>query len=135
MPRKLPPDDHVVTLVRGGLSTSQVAHQYGTSRQAVSHCLRRQGVRAPRRVDPYRDVIPWRVKVKHNNHKILGRLRRYARFRLGDQSLTNGELEQLHRWVAFLRNSRLVVDYNPEVGFFYTDRLPSEAREIIRRPQ
>lgn len=135
--RKLPPDTEVLTLVRSGLSTYQVAHHYGTSRQAVSQCLNRQGVRAPRATSPYTEFIPWRVKLVHNNHRIIRRLRKWARFRLGDTSLTNGELEHLHKWVAWLHQSRLVVDYSPEVGFFYTDRSATldDPRSIIRRPE
>jgi hypothetical protein len=130
----LPPDEEVVRLVTGeGRTLQSIADEYGASRQAVSNCLRNAGVGSPKAIQPYKDWIPWRVKVSHNNDKIVRKLRRYARLQMGE-TFRPGEVANLERWIARMRTLDVVIDYSPEVGFIYVPRRPDEPRDAIIRP-
>lgn len=133
--RKLPPDEEVIRLiVQEGRTLQSVADEYGATRQAVSNCLRNAGLGAPGAIQPYKDWIPWRVRVPHNNDKIVRKLRRYARMQMGEQ-FRPGEIANLHRWIQRMQALGVVIDYHPEVGFMYVPRRNDEARdEIVRRP-
>lgn len=132
--RKLPPDEEVVRLVvQDGRTLQSIADEYGASRQAVSNCLRNAGHGAPNAIQPYKDWIPWRVRVTHNNDKIVRRLRRYARMQMGEE-FRPGEQANLDRWIQRMQALGVVVDYHPEVGFMYVPRLPDEPRDSIIRP-
>jgi hypothetical protein len=133
--RKLPPDLEVIRLVfNEGRSLQSVADEFGSSRQAVSACLRSAGRQAPNSVQPYRDWIPWRVRVPHNNDKIVRKLRRYARWQMGER-FTPGEIASLNRWVDRMHRLGVVVDYHPDIGFVYVPAAPDERGELIRRPE
>lgn len=121
-------------VVQEGRTLQSVADQYGASRQAVSNCLRAAGQGAPNAIQPYKDWIPWRVRVSHNNDKIVRKLRRFARLEMGEE-FRPGEIANLRRWAERMRQLGVVVDYHPEVGFMYVPRRPDEPRdELIRRP-
>lgn len=110
-----------------------VADEYGASRQAVSNCLREAGIGAPNAIQPYKNWIPWKVRVAHNNDKIVRKLRRYARMEMGEQ-FRPGEVANLHRWIQRMRDLDVLIDYHPEVGFMYVPRRSDEARDAIVRP-
>jgi hypothetical protein len=133
--RKLPPNEEVVRLVvQDGRTLQSIADEYGASRQAVSNCLRGAGHGAPNAIQPYKDWIPWRVRVIHNNDKIVRRLRRYARMQMGEH-FRPGEEANLRKWVERMRDLGVVVDYHPDTGFVYVPRRSDEPRDqIIRRP-
>jgi hypothetical protein len=120
-------------VVREGRTLQSVADEYGASRQAVSNCLRGAGIGAPNAIQPYKDWIPWKVRVAHNNDKIVRKLRRYARMEMGEQ-FRPGEIANLHRWIGRMQALDVVIDYHPEVGFMYVPRQPHEARDAIIRP-
>jgi hypothetical protein len=118
-----------------GRTLKSVADEYGATRQAVSNCLRGAGVGAPNAVQPYKDWIPWRVRVPHNNDKIVRKLRRYARMQMGEQ-FRPGETANLNRWIERMHQLGVVIDYHPEVGFMYVPRRPDEPSDaIIRQPE
>jgi hypothetical protein len=133
--RKLPPDHEVLRLVlEEGRTLRSVADEYGATRQAVSACLHDNGAYAPNAVMPYREWIPWRVRVPHNNDKIVRRLRRYARWQMGE-TFSEKEINNLSRWISRMRQLGVVVDYDPKAGFFYSPRRPDEPRDaLIRQP-
>jgi hypothetical protein len=115
-----------------GRTLKSVADEYGATRQAVSNCLRGAGVGAPNAVQPYKD---WRVRVPHNNDKIVRKLRRYARMQMGEQ-FRPGETANLNRWIERMHQLGVVIDYHPEVGFMYVPRRPDEPNDaIIRQPE
>lgn len=134
--RKLPPDEEVVRLVvEEGRTLQSVADEYGSSRQAVSNCLRNAGHGAPNAVQPYKEWIPWRVRVIHNNDKIIRKLRRYARMQLGEE-FRPGEVANLQKWVDHMRTLNVVIDYHPDTGFMYVPRRSDEPKDaLIRQPE
>lgn len=124
--RKLPPDAVVVDLVcRHGHSTSEIAREYGASRQAVSQCLRRASVRAPGEAISYGRLIPWRVRVQHNMDKPIRMLRLWARREMG-LPLTPRYTAELDQWLAFLRDTDQVLCYDRDEGFYYDLREPED---------
>lgn len=132
--RKLPPDEEVIRLVVDeGRTLQSIADEFGASRQAVSNRLREAGVGAPKAIQPYKDWIPWRVRVAHNNDKIVRKLRRYARVQMGE-SFRPGEVANLSRWIGQMRSLGVVIDYHPEVGFMYVPRRSDEPADAIIRP-
>lgn len=129
--RKLPPHDVVAALVRDhGWSTYRIADEYGATRAAVTHCLRQLGIESPRAPASYKEYIPWRVKVAHNEGVIIRKLRLWARAQMRLE-VTPAQRQQLDQWEALMRD--YVVDYDAECGFAYVPRQPGEMG-MVRRP-
>lgn len=133
--RKLPSNDVVRWLVCDeGWSVQRVADKYGTAKSAVSACLRRMDVHSPReQTVSYKDFVPWRVRVEHNNTDLVRKLRLYGRRRMG-LSMRPDQLARLDQFLALLEETGQVVAYSPDKGFYYVPRLPQDEGGIIRRP-
>lgn len=132
--RKLPPHDVVIALVKEqGMTFQQVADAYGASTGAVYYCFKQMGETSPKAATYYLDHIPWRIKVAHNMHPLVRKLRRWARYDLGLEQ-TPGDRARTEEWMAYMRESRQVVAYSPTEGPHLVQRRPEDGDGMIRRP-
>lgn len=133
--RKLPPTERVVALVEQGLTQRQIGEMFGVSPSAVGECLRVAKVSSPRRVTYYNDHIPWKVRVAHNSHVLVRRLRLHARKDTGGD-LRPDQLALLDQWMTYMRHHDAVVVYEPdtEQGFFLDHRQPGDLRYVRPHP-
>jgi len=104
------------------------------TRDTVSKKLKALGY-APRQ-GSRRDLIPWTdIQHEHLNSRYLNMLRAMSRSREDEYILT--ETDQ--KWIDLLedllhgRGAEMVIGYNREIGWYLTDRLPTD-EDIIRRP-
>lgn len=139
-------------VVEREMSDSEIARDYGCSRQAVAKWRRKCGLDAPGRGSGPRrargprvsrkDILPWTIRSAHQNHPIRKRLVAVHKMRNGEQMAPDEE----GRAVEFLDQlDRLdvVVDYDPDhkdsegraAPFFLVPRDPELDAEgdIVRR--
>lgn len=110
----------------------QIADEYGVSRQAVSAALQRAHLSEPRvRYDQY---IPWKVRVAHQRDYEIRMLRLYARRQLGIPNEPRDD-RYLDAFIEKLTGEHLVVDYDPDEGFYYTDKRDGVDEHLIRDPR
>ena len=103
------------------------------TRNAVTMALTRAGVQGT--VRRYSDLIPWRVKPKHEHDYHLAMLRFEAR-RRRELPLTEAQNRRLDGWLARLDHKGVVVFYEPDSpdGFYLLPRQETDA-DIIRHPE
>lgn len=103
------------------------------TREAVTMALSRAGIKGT--VRRYDDLIPWRVKPKHEHNYHLAMLRFEARRRRG-LPLTENQTRRLDGWRASLDKKGVVVFYEPESpdGFYLVPKQSSDD-DVIRRPE
>ena len=100
------------------------------TRGTVSRKLERLGV-APRNLT-HTNLIPWDVRPVHKSARLRYMLRAESRARLGHAlSDTDCKARDLLTDLLAGRGTPLVVGYHPEVGFYLTEKLASDA-DIIR---
>lgn len=138
--RLLPDSDELLRMVRQGMTQQEIADETfrrtgeRVTRAAVSAALARAG--APPMRNRYAELLPWRVKVEHDNHYALRMLRAEARHRRGEQ-LPERELTRLETWRRTLLENGVVVHYDPDApgGFFYVKARKGVDTDLIRVPQ
>lgn len=113
-----------------GLSMREVARRHGVTPTAVRYCLRGAGV-APQPTVRYATMIPWKVRVAHNNATIVRRLRKLARMQAGEQLPEETE-KAIKGWVQWLVDNQFVVIYDSEGGFGYAMRTPADGSALVR---
>lgn len=88
----------------------------------------------PPRHASHTDLIPWRIAPEHSNDRIRYMLYAESRKRQGLE-LTEPEqiLVSLLHDLLFGRGRFLVVGYDRDIGFYFTDRTDDD-EDIIRRP-
>ncbi len=91
---------------------AEVAQMYGVSPQAVSKAIRDRNLNAERRVS-YKQYIPWRIKMDHQESYPHRMLRLWAMSENG-KDLTGKQARQLERFVAKLQEDGTVVHYEPD---------------------
>lgn len=103
-------------------------------RATVSLARKRLG--EPRKVGSRRDLIPWKnIRKEHLDSRYLKMLRAMSRSRERDALLSDTD----QKWIDLLedllhgRGAELVIGYDWRIGFYLTDRLPSDI-DIIRMP-
>jgi hypothetical protein len=130
-PRRLPSDYVIFRQIRLGFTHGQIANKYGVGRTAVATAMSRAGLTEPKR---YREVIPWRVRMRHQDSYDLRMLRAYARIQAGDVTLDPVERHRCELWCARLEVSRVVVGYDEErqEGFYRVDKRPGIDTSVIR---
>jgi hypothetical protein len=126
-------------LKRDGLSQSEIARQFGVSRQAVSYHVRKYGgTLAPRQ--RALESWPWMVPVRFSTQVPYKRLRDH-----GEYYATNGEgmsFEKLSLLRLFYKRLEgFVIEFDPNLlpsdgvgfgGFAYRERLDSDGDLLIR---
>jgi hypothetical protein len=79
------------------------------------------------------DLMPWGVRREHVHANLAFLLRTEARRRAG-KDLRPAHLREVTSFVARLEREGLVVDYNPDHGFYLVPRKPDD-NDIARKPQ
>jgi hypothetical protein len=105
------------------------------TRDTVSKHLKRLGM--PPRHGSRRDLIPWtNIKPEHRDSRYLKMLRAMSRSR--EDGCILSETDQ--KWIDLLedllhgRGAEMVIGYDREIGWYVTDRLPTDL-DIIRMPE
>jgi 2-aminoadipate transaminase len=108
------------------------------SRTAVSVRLRDAGVMLQR--GSRRDLLPWDIRPEHRHSRFRVMLSAESKRRemeaTGDDTGWSDAYDKaidLLYDLLYGRGTKLVVGYHPEIGFYLTDRLPSDT-DIIRAP-
>lgn len=113
----------------------EIFHRTGerVTRNAVTMALGRAGVKGT--VRRYDDLIPWRVKPKHEHNYHLAMLRFEAR-RRRELPLTESQVRRLDGWLRRLEEHGMVIYYEPDSpdGFYLLPRQESDT-DIIRHPE
>lgn len=127
-----------------GLSRKQIVDLYRQETgetltlPAVSVAVRRFNL--PTRGNRWKDLIPWRVSIAHQDATEVKLLRMAGRRRAG-LTLPAADESRLDFWLAKLKqNGRPVVAYYPDTkdGFTYHARVPEDGDgewDLIRRPE
>lgn len=139
-PRILPDDAELIQMVKRGMTQQEIADEtfkrtgVRVTRAAVSAALMRAG-QLPRR-PRYPELLPWRVKAKHDGHYALKMLRVEARLREG-KPITERERKRLEAWKETLVTNKAVVHYDPDTdeGFYYVLARPGVDKDLIRTPE
>ena len=100
------------------------------NRATVSRRLAALGIE--RRHGNRRDLVPWDVRPEHNSSRFRGMLQAESRHRAGQSmSKTDTKLRSMLKDILFGRGIPLVIGYDPEIGFYLTDRTEQDT-DIIR---
>lgn len=124
-----------------GLSQQQIADEWEkdanirVGRAAIGMAISRYGLKSTTQRGRYGDLIPWKVKPEHRQHRDIKHLRYESRRRRG-MPLSEGELRRLENWKVALREAGAVIYYEPETkqGFFWVVREDKDD-DLIRRPE
>lgn len=105
------------------MSDSEIARDYGCSRQAVAKWRKKCGLdtpgkgSGPRRARGPRvsrkDILPWTIRAAHQNHPIRKRLVAVHKMRNGEQMAPDEEARAVE-FLDQLDRLGVVVDYDPE---------------------
>ncbi|MFD8594565.1 hypothetical protein ACFV1L_06150 [Kitasatospora sp. NPDC059646] len=136
----LPSDADLSELFTLGYRDSEVADMYGVTRQAVNlRWIQRGLFRYPIASQVVQMLGQlWEVKTSsgagsHMHSHPCQSLRYYLRSKLGDTLSERQALTAL-RFESRLRRKGEVLAYDPEAGFGYVKREPSDARLVVRWP-
>lgn len=135
-------DPILVKLFHMGQTDKQIAETYGISVQAVSARRTRLGLVRKRFSRQVNEGLATRWTIhttqgrgSHHNHHAIKCLRVWLRFRLGDQDLSEVQIQQAEGWVAELWQQNKVLCYDPEQGWYYRPRKPRDGRLLVDWPK
>lgn len=132
----------VEALRNKGLSQSDIARQYGVTRQYVSWIKHKYGGRlTPRELALQH--FPFKVPVKMGNTAPFKRLRDHGEYiATGGVGMDYDKLQRLRGFYKKLRNNNLVVEFDPNIppirgvssqgGWAYRERSPEDGDLLIR---
>ena len=132
----------VEALKNKGLSQSEIARQYGVTRQYVSWIKHTYGGR----LTPRESVLqhfPFKVPVEMGNTSPFKRLRDHGEYvATGGVGMSEDKLQRLRSFYRKLRENNLVVEFDPNIppipgisyrgGWAYRGRLPEDGDLLIR---
>ncbi|OBG38156.1 repressor [Mycobacterium sp. E3198] len=132
----------VEALKNRGLSQSEIARQYGVTRQHVSWIKHTYGGR----LTPRESVLqrfPFRVPVKMGNTSPFKRLRDHGEYVVtGGVGMSEDKLQRLRSFYRKLRENDLVVEFNPNIppipgvssrgGWAFRERTKDDEDLLIR---
>ncbi|MEU5166808.1 hypothetical protein [Streptomyces mutomycini] len=136
-------DPLLVKLFHTGSSDKEIAERYGISVQAVSKRRMKLGlIRKPvsRQVN---EALAERWKIwspkegtGHHNAYSAKALKVWLRMRLGDDSLSEKQLDLAEQWERRLRERDEVLCYDPDApeGWLYRPRKPRDGCRVIDWP-
>lgn len=121
-------------LVNAGLSDTEIADQYGVTRQSAFTWRKEARVERTTVAKLNEPYIPWTVAARHQSTWTIKRLRAYATRERGGV-LPPNELRYLEELDRLLEEEGAVVDYDPlkEGGFFLRRRRRGE-KGPVRMP-
>lgn len=137
-------DPTLVKLFHMGQTDKQIADTYGISVQAVSARRMRLGLvrkQISRQVNEGL-AARWTIHTtqgrgSHHNLHAAKCLKVWLRLRLGDESLSEVQVQQAEGWAAELHQRNEVLCYDPEVpgGWYYRPRKPRDGRLVVDWPK
>lgn len=141
-PGKAKLDDSLVKpLVEAGLNGQQIVdvlrHRHGieTTRAGVSYWRKVRGYPVKTRSANTEALVPWRVLIKDESHRLLKALRTEARLRDGFKPARN-DIQRLHSVVAEMRElGGMVVYYDQTNGFRLVEPRPGIDTDMIYDPR
>ena len=133
-----PDDDTLRRLVNVEHKTDrEIGDRYGVTRQTVSYWRRRVGLdKARGPMLNHKDYLPWSIRGEDHGDSIAKRLREYSSMKQG-KALKEEDQKRLDKFLLFLQEENVVVDYDRERGFMLRRRTRGVDKpgDIIRRPQ
>lgn len=114
-------------------SQAEIAKEYGTTPQAVSNALRRSGLSGGRPVERQK-WMPWTVADAHQRDGIMRALRDKVRLERG-LHVDESAARRVEEMFETLKQHRLVIGYDREIGFFTTRRVGKEEFITERTPK
>lgn len=132
----------IESLKSKGFSQSDIARQFGVTRQAVSWHKRHYGGR----LSPKEMVLehfPWSVPAPMQQASPFRRIRDHGEYiATGGVGMDEVKLSRLRTFYRNLRNENYVIEFDPEIppapgfavtgGFAFRDRIASDADLLIR---
>lgn len=131
----------VEDLKNKGFTQSQIARQFGVTKQYVSWIVRTYGGK----LTPRQEVLqhfPWDVPAAFHRASPCRRLREHAEYMVtGGEGMREDSLQRLRSFYRLLRNDNVVVEYDPDIpptpgnkhgGFAYRQRQPEDGNLLIR---
>ncbi|AJI78499.1 hypothetical protein CSING_04790 [Corynebacterium singulare] len=135
--------DIVMTMIKEGYRQSDIAREYGVSRQYVSKLAKQSGYISSMTI--INDNLPWRVDSDFQKNSLYQSLRLIAHYNLeGEDAFVNAKTSRrkAQRLAERLIVFRQVIDYNPAYpaipgivntpGFAYVPRTESDEDFIIK---
>jgi DNA-binding CsgD family transcriptional regulator len=130
------PDESTLReMVRSGLTDVEIGDQYGVARQTVAYWRNRAHIKRRNGVMSHKQWIPWELNAADAHDSVAKRLREYSTIQQGGKLQPQAK-QRLEKFIAFLTEEDVVVDYNREDGFRLRRRDPAldADGDIIRRP-
>ncbi|OBI14940.1 repressor [Mycobacterium sp. E2327] len=132
----------VEALKTKGLSQSEIARQYGVTRQYVSWIKHTYGGRLTPREQSMQH-FPFKVPTDMGQASPFRRLRDHGEYvATGGLGMSEDKLQRLRSFYRMLRENNVVVEFDPNVppipgisnkgGWAYRERLPEDADLLIR---
>jgi DNA-binding CsgD family transcriptional regulator len=122
-------------MVRTGMTDVEIGDQYGVARQTVAYWRGRSHIKRRNGVMSHKQWIPWELNAADAHDSVAKRLREHSTIQQGGKLDTAAKL-RLDKFLAFLREEDVVVDYDREKGFQLRRRDPTvdAPGDLIRRP-
>ena len=129
-----PPDKATLERLVQTHTDDEIARMYGRTRTAIHYWRERfdLGPRRPTVRMSHKDYLPWTVRSEHARDYAARMLRLCSAFDQGAE-LTETELRQRQRFLDYLDEHQVVVDYDPDRGFGWRRKQTGET--LIRRPE
>lgn len=129
----------VLQLIDDGQSQSQIARDFGVSRQYVSKLAKQGGFENPLNI--MYENLPWEVKKDFVNNTIWKNVRRHGIW-VSTGKLGEGDKAHLRSFYRKLLAFNVVVDYDPEYpsipgisntnGFAFAARTPEDEDFVVK---
>lgn len=141
---KIPLTPEIIRQLKNqGMNQSEIARHTGHSRQAVSDCITRYGMRKSPRQELLEAHFPWKVPVPQCNQSPYRGMRAHAEWYVTNgQGMSDDNLARLRTFYKKLRDENLVLEYDPTIppvpgmtkhgGFAYRKRRKSDRGLMIR---
>lgn len=131
----------VQTLLNEGMTQSEIAREFGVSRQYVNKLLKDTGRESP--ITVVSENLPWEVSPEYYDSVIYANLRIAAHYNLTNgEDLVNSSLVKVRALTRKLLGFRMVVDYDPSYpaipgvtatpGFAYLPRAEADEDYMIK---
>lgn len=140
-PPRVPNKTQMRRYLEKGLTQQQIADQWEedsnvrVSRAAIGLAIARYGLQSSKPRKRYAELIPWKIRPEHRQHRDVKMLRLESRRREG-LPLSEDDKRRLTNWKAALLDAEAVVYYHPETeqGFFWTPREEQDG-DLVRQPE
>lgn len=133
--------DAVINLMAQGYKQSEIAEEYGVSRQYV-HKLAKLGGHEPVST-PVTESFPWEVDQEYFDNTIYQALRLVGHWRMDPDGISVHSMKKIKAFLRKLDTFNQVVDYSPDYpaipgftntpGFAYLPRTPEDGNYMMKQ--